>query len=195
MATINNGPADKYQVAIAQLPDTRIIYMNGGVDDDMAYHFNTMLLKLESESSSEDITVYVNSPGGSVIAGLSMIDTMNLVSCDVSTVCVGMAASMGAMILMSGEKGKRKILPHSQVLIHQPLQNLGNQFHQTTEIEIAAREAIRLRETLYNIIREATGQPYAKIEKDCERDYTLLAEEALAYGLVDEIVCSHKEGK
>ena len=148
----NNG-----QVAISLLEGTRIIYINGPIDDNVAYYFNISLLKLEHENSSQDIIVYINSPGGSVTAGLAMIDTMNLVSCDVSTVCVGMAASMGAMLLMSGEKGKRKILPHSLVLLHQPLQNLGNSFRQTTELEIAAKEAIRTRETLYTIIKETTG--------------------------------------
>ena len=172
-----------------------MLEVNSPVDDNMAYHFNTLLLKLEHENSNEDVVVYVNSPGGSVTAGLSMIDTMNLVSCDVSTVCVGMAASTGAMILMSGEKGKRKILPHSQVLIHQPLQNLGNSFRQATDIEIVAKEARRTKETLYNIISAVTGQPYEKIEKDCDRDYTLSAQEALNYGLVDEILKSHKNGR
>lgn len=191
--TINSQSSQA--VAMAVLEGTRIIYINGAIDDNVAYHFNTALLKLEHESGSEDIVVYINSPGGSVSAGLSMIDTMNLVSCDVSTVCVGMAASMGAMLLMSGEKGKRKILPHSQVLIHQPLQNLGDSFRQASDLEIAAKEAIRTKETLYSIIEQATGQPYSKIEKDCDRDYTLSAQEALEYGLVDEIIKSHKNGR
>lgn len=124
-----------------------------------------------------------------------MIDTMNLISCDVSTICVGMAASMGAMLLMSGEKGKRKILPHSKVLIHQPLQNLGDSFRQAADLEIVAKEAIRTKETLYTLIKEATGQPYSKIEKDCDRDYTLSAQEALEYGIVDEIIRTHKNGR
>jgi len=194
MAEIMNAQGNS-TVAMALLEGTRIIYINGPIDDNVAYHFNTTLLKLEKEDANTDIVVYINSPGGSVIAGLSMIDTMNLVSCDVSTVCVGLAASMGAMILMSGEKGKRKILPHSQVLIHQPLQNLGDSFRQASDIEIVAKEASRTKETLYTIIRDATGQPYEKIEKDCDRDYTLSAKEALEYGLVDEIVKSHKNGR
>lgn len=194
MAEVLNAQGGS-NVAMALLEGTRIIYINGAIDDNIAYHFNTTLLKLEQEDANTDIVVYINSPGGSVIAGLSMIDTMNLVSCDISTVCVGMAASMGAMILMSGEKGKRKILPHSQVLIHQPLQNLGDSFRQASDIEIVAKEAIRTKETLYTIIRDATGQPYDKIEKDCDRDYTLSAKEALEYGLVDEIIKSHKNGR
>ena len=179
-------------VALALLEGTRIIYINGEVTGNMAFHFNTMLLKLESESPDEEIVVYINSPGGDVIAGLSMIDTMNLVSCDVSTVCVGQAASMGAMLLCSGTKGKRKILPHSRVLIHQPSQNLGNTYRQSTDLEIAAKEAVRIRTILYEILSETTGQSYDKIEKDCDRDYTLYADEAVEYGVVDEIISSHK---
>ncbi len=182
-------------VVISLLEGTRIIYINGAVTDNMAYYFNTMLLKLEHENSEADITVYINSPGGSVSAGLSMIDTMNLISCDVSTVCVGMAASMGAMLLMCGQKGKRKILPHSKVLIHQPLRNLGDSTLQASDIEIVAKETLRTRDVLYTIIHETTGQPYSKIEKDCDRDYTLSAQEALEYGLVDEILTSHKVGR
>ncbi len=195
MSKLIDGQAADSSVAISLLKGTRIIYINGAVDDDMAFFFNTTLLRLENEDSSSDIIVYINSPGGVVSAGLSMIDTMNLISCDVSTVCVGMAASMGAMLLMSGEKGKRKILPHSKVLIHQPLQNLGNSFRQTTDLEIAVKEAMKTKDTLYTLIKEATGQPYDKIEKDCDRDYTLSAQEALEYGLVDEIIRTHKNGR
>lgn len=180
------------QVAFSLLEGTRIIYINGPIDQNMSYYFNTTLLKLEHENNSEDITVYINSPGGSVIDGLSMIDTMNLIKCDVSTICVGMAASMGAMLLMSGTKGKRRILPHSQVLIHQPLSNLGNAYRQASDLEIAANEVIKTKKTLYNIIQETTGQSYEKIEKDCDRDYTLSAKEALEYGIVDEIIKTHK---
>lgn len=181
------------RVSMAVVEGTRIIYINGIIDDDLAYYFNMTLLKLEHESSIDDIVVYINSPGGSVSAGLSMIDTMNLVRCDVATVCVGLAASMGAMLLMSGQKGKRKILPHSTVVIHQPMQNLGNMYRQATDIEIVARDVKRTKEMLYTIIAERTGQPYEKIETDCDRDYTLNAQEALAYGLVDEIISSRKD--
>jgi len=189
---INSENAGNGNVCFALLEDTRIIYINGAIDQNVAYYFNTTLLKLEHESPDEDIIVYINSPGGSVVDGLAMIDTMNLISCDVSTICVGMAASMGAILLMSGTKGKRRILPHSQVLIHQPLRNLGNTFHQASDLEIAARDAIRTKHTLYEIIHETTGQNYDKIEKDCDRDYTLTAQEALEYGIVDEIIASHK---
>lgn len=180
------------QHGVYHLENTRIIYLNGGVTDEMAFWFNILLLKLESKDSKQDITVYINSPGGSVSAGLAMIDTMNLISCDVSTVCVGFAASMGAMLLLSGEKGKRKSLPHSKVLIHQPLGGMGQGMHQATDIKITADNIMRTRATLYDMIRVATGQSIEKIEADCERDYTLSAAEALDYGIIDEIVESHK---
>ena len=179
-------------VAFACLEDARVIYINGPIDDGLAYHFNTALLAFEYENPHEDVTVYINSPGGSVVSGLSMIDTMNLVACDVTTVCVGMAASMGAMLLMSGTKGKRKILPHSEVLIHQTLSTLSGTL-QTTDLKNLADNAVRTRELLYNMISEATGQPFSKIETDGERDYMMTAREALDYGIVDEIVTSHKK--
>ena len=185
---------DVGSVSFARVQGTRVLYINDVINDDMAFHFNTTLLQLEHENSQEDITVYINSPGGSVIAGLSMIDTMNLISCDVSTICVGMAASMGAMILMSGQKGKRRMLLHSEVLIHQTIATLQGRL-QTSDLKIIADEAVRTRETLYKIICETTGQPFAKVERDCERDYTLTAQEALEYGIVDEIIISHKERK
>lgn len=183
--------SNQSSVAFARLEGARVLYINGPIDRNMAYHFNVALLQLEHENSKDDITVYINSPGGSVTDGLSMIDTMNLVSCDVSTVCVGMAASMGAMLLMSGHKGKRKILPHSEVLIHQTLSTLNGTL-QTTDLKNLADNAVRTRNMLYGIIHEATGQPYQKIEADCERDYILTAQEALEYGIVDEIIVSHK---
>ena len=188
-ASWQNGP-----VSLAVLKEARIIYINGEVTQDLAYHFNIALLEFEQANPTEDVTVYVNSPGGSVVDGLSMIDTMNLVSCEVSTVCVGRAASMGAMMLMCGERGKRKALPHSTVLIHQPLGGLAPGHHQATEIELAAKGIIRTRDVLYKMIHERTGQSLEKIASDCERDYEMYAEEALAYGIVDEIVKSRKGG-
>ena len=188
----NNSDNTKGSVSFARIQGTRVLYINDAITSDMAFHFNTTLLQLEHENSKEDITVYINSPGGSVIDGLSMIDTMNLVSCDVSTICVGQAASMGAMILMSGQKGKRKMLSHSEVLIHQTMAVLQGRL-QTSDLKILADDAVRTRETLYKIICDTTGQPFEKVEQDCERDYTMTAEEALKYGIVDEIVTSHKE--
>ena len=188
----NNTDNTNGSVSFARIQGTRVLYINDAINSDMAFHFNTALLQLEHENSREDITVYINSPGGSVIDGLSMIDTMNLISCDVSTICVGQAASMGAMILMSGEKGKRKMLAHSEVLIHQTIATLQGRL-QTSDLKILADDAVRTRETLYRIICETTGQPFEKVERDCERDYTMTAEEALKYGIVDEIITSHKE--
>ena len=188
----NNSDNTNGSVSFARIQGTRVLYINDAITSDMAFHFTTTLLQLEHENSKEDITVYINSPGGSVIDGLSMIDTMNLVSCDVSTICVGQAASMGAMILMSGQKGKRKMLSHSEVLIHQTMAVLQGRL-QTSDLKILADDAVRTRETLYKIICDTTGQPFEKVERDCERDYTMTAEEALKYGIVDEIITSHKE--
>lgn len=176
---------------VTLIPNTRIIYINGIIDAQAAYLFNIMLLDLEHKDPNQDITVYINSNGGEINSGLAMIDTMNLISCDVATVCIGMAASMGALLLMSGQKGKRYILPHSMVLIHQPLQNFGNSLMQATDIEIAARQISRVKNMVYRIISDATGQTYEKVEEDCDRDYTLFAQEALDYGIVDSIVKSH----
>lgn len=177
---------------LAVFEENRVIYINGEVTADMAFTFNMALLKLEHKSSRADITVYINSPGGSVTDGLSMIDTMNLVSCDVATICVGTAASMGSLLLMSGTKGKRKILPHGNVLIHQPLINGIQGRTQASDIEIIARDMVRTKNELYEIIHETTGQPLDKIENDCDRDNRLNAQEALEYGIVDEIIKSHK---
>jgi ATP-dependent Clp protease protease subunit len=143
------------------------------------------LLFLESENPEKDISLYINSPGGSVSAGMAIFDTMNFIKPQVSTLCTGMAASMGAFLLAAGAKGKRFSLPNSKVMIHQPL---GGTQGQATEIEIAAREIIKTRERLNQMLSEATGQPLSRIEQDTERDYYLTAEEAKAYGLVDDVI-------
>ena len=143
------------------------------------------LLFLASNDSHADITMYLNTPGGQVTSGLGIYDTMQLVQPDVATVCTGMAASMGAVLLCAGEKGKRSVLPHSRVLIHQPL---GGAQGQATEILIAAKEIEKTRTELFNIIAQHSGQPYEKVAQDGERDYWMSAEEALAYGMVDEIL-------
>ena len=184
MSGMVNAQREGSTVVISLLEGTRIIYINGVVDDNMAYYFNTMLLKLEHENSSEDIVVYINSPGGSVTAGLSMIDTMNLVSCDVSTVCVGMAASMGAFLLMAGEKGKRCALPNSEVMIHQPL---GGAQGQATDVQIRAEWLLKTKEKMIRMKAEMTGQPEEVIRRDLERDHFMSAKEALEYGIIDEI--------
>ena len=143
------------------------------------------LLFLESENPDKDISLYINSPGGSVSAGMAIYDTMNFIKPAVSTLCIGMAASMGAFLLAAGAKGKRFSLPNSKVMIHQPL---GGTQGQATEIEIAAREILKTRERLNQLLSENTGQPLSRIEVDTERDYYLTADEAKAYGLVDDVI-------
>lgn len=173
---------------ILSIHSERIIYVNDQITDKAAALFNLAILRMEQNDSKADIKVYINSPGGSVSAGLSMIDTMNMVSCDIRTVCVGRAASMGAMILMNGTKGKRQILPHAYVLIHQPL---GGTEGQARDIEIYAAEIKRQKEVLFSMICETTGQEMEKVARDCDRNYTMSAEDALKYGIVDKILSSH----
>jgi len=172
----------------SRLLKERIIFIGTAIDDNVANVVIAQLLFLESEDSKKDITIYVNSPGGSVSAGLAIIDTMNFIKPDVSTMCTGMAASMGAMILMSGARGKRFILPHSEVMIHQPL---GGTQGQASDIEIHANHIIQTKKNLYDIIVECTGQDYEQVVKDCDRDNFIPAAEAVKYGkygLVDKIV-------
>ena len=167
----------------------RIIFLGVPIDDDVANIIQAQLLFLASQDSSADITLYLNTPGGQVHSGLGIYDTMQLVQPDVATVCTGMAASMGAVLLCAGQAGKRSALPHSRVLIHQPL---GGAQGQATEILIAAREIEKTRTELFNIIAQHTGKPYEKVAQDGERDYWMTAQEALEYGMVDEILCKRK---
>lgn len=168
----------------SRLLKDRIIFLGGGIDDDMANLIIAQLLFLESEDPKKDIFLYVNSPGGSVTAGLAILDTMNHVKPAVSTVCVGMAASAAAVILSAGEKGKRFALPNAEVMIHQPW---GGAQGQATDIEITAKHIIATRERLNKILAKNTGQPLEKIEKDVDRDYFMMAEEAKKYGIVDQV--------
>ena len=163
----------------------RIIFLGVPIDDDVANIIQAQLLFLASQDPNADITLYLNTPGGQVHSGLGIYDTMQLVQPDVATVCTGMAASMGAVLLCAGEKGKRSALPHSRVLIHQPL---GGAQGQATEILIAAKEIEKTRTELFNIIASHTGQILKKVSADGERDYWMTAEEAKAYGMVDEIL-------
>ena len=163
----------------------RIIFLGVPIDDDVANIIQAQLLFLAAQDPGADITMYLNTPGGQVTSGLAIYDTMQLVQPDVATVCTGMAASMGAVLLCAGEKGKRSALPHSRVLIHQPL---GGAQGQATEILIAAKEIEKTRTELLNIISAHTGQPFEKVAADGERDYWMTSEEALAYGMVDEIL-------
>lgn len=163
----------------------RIIFMGTGINDQVANIIQAQLLFLESVDSSKDIQIYINSPGGSVYAGLGIYDTMQFIKPDVATICTGMAASMGAVLLCAGEKGKRSGLPHSRVMIHQPL---GGAQGQASDIEITAREILTLKEELYQIIAKHSGQTYDKVYEDSDRDYWMKADKALEYGMIDEIL-------
>ncbi len=169
----------------SRLLKDRIVFLGGPIDDNVANIVIAQLLFLEAESPDKDIHIYVNSPGGVVTAGLAIYDTMQYIKPDVSTICVGSAASMGAVLLASGATGKRYALPHSRVMIHQPL---GGVQGQATEIEIHAREILRMREELNNILARHTGRTLDEINNDTERDHFLSAQEALKYGLVDEVL-------
>ena len=168
----------------SRLLKERIIFITGPIEDYMANLIVAQLLFLESEDPKKDIFLYVNSPGGSVTAGLSIIDTMHHIKPDVATVCVGLAASMGSLILSQGAKGKRYILPNAEVMIHQPS---GGAYGQASDIDITAKHILKTRERLNKMLAKATGQKLAKIEQDVDRDMFMDAEEAKVYGLVDEI--------
>ena len=173
----------------SRLLKDRIIFIVGGIDDYVANLVVAQLLFLESEDPKKDIFMYINSPGGVITSGLSILDTMNYLKCDVSTVCFGQAASMGAVLLSCGAKGKRFALPNSRVMIHQPL---GGARGQATDIEIQAKEILTLKEKLNKILAEKTNQSLKKIASDTERDYFMNAEEAVKYGLVDEVLTQRK---
>ncbi|MHB1163275.1 MAG: ATP-dependent Clp endopeptidase proteolytic subunit ClpP [Minisyncoccota bacterium] len=168
----------------SRLLKERIIFLGGPIDDEVANLVIAQLLFLESEDPKKDISLYINSPGGSVTATLAMVDTMNHVKPAVSTVCVGMAASGGAILLSAGEKGKRFALPNAEIMIHQPH---GGAEGQATDIEITAKQILKLRATLNRLLAKNTGQTLAKIEKDVERDFFMTADEAKKYGIVDKV--------
>lgn len=177
-------------VGLYRPEETRILYINGSITEELACIFNLTMLELEAENRGKDITVYINSPGGSVTAGLSMIDTMDIVSCDIRTVCIGLAASMGAWILMCGTKGKRFALPHSRVILHQPLGGMGG-ISQASDIKLMADEMMRLKADLFSMVVERAGRPIEEVERDCDRDFYLSATEALEYGIIDEVLKAH----
>lgn len=170
----------------------RIIFLGTAIDDDVANIIQAQLLFLETNNPERDVQIYINSPGGSVSAGLGIYDTMQLISPEVSTICTGMAASMAAVLLTAGQKGKRSALPHSRVMIHQPL---GGVQGQASDIEITAREILKYKQELYEILAYHSGQPIDKIATDADRDFWMRAEEAKAYGLVDEILVPRKQVK
>jgi ATP-dependent Clp protease protease subunit len=174
----------------SRLLKDRIVFLGTPVSDDIANIIIAQLLFLESEDPDKDIMLYINSPGGLVTAGMAIFDTMQYVRCDVATICMGQAASMGAFILAAGAKGKRYALPHSRILIHQPL---GGTQGQATDIEIHAREILRLRDTLNEILQKNTGQTIERIRSDTERDYFMGANEAKEYGIIDEVIVHKKD--
>ncbi len=163
----------------------RIIFLGTAIDDYVANIIQAQLLFLESVDNSKDISIYINSPGGGVYAGLGIYDTMQFIKPDVATICTGMAASMGAVLMCAGEKGKRSALPHSRVMIHQPL---GGAQGQASDIEITAREILKLKDELYQIISNHSGQTMEKVHADSDRDYWMKAEEAKTYGMIDEVL-------
>ncbi len=168
----------------------RIIFLGVPINDDVANIIQAQLLFLESTDPSKDIQIYINSPGGGVYAGLGIYDTMQYISSDVATIGTGMAASMAAVLLTAGEKGKRTALPHSRVMIHQPM---GGAEGQASDIEIVTREILKLREELYEIIATHSGNPIERIRKDSDRDYWMTAQEALDYGMIDEVLMRNKK--
>jgi len=170
---------------MSKLLQDRILILGGQVNDEMANVLIAQMLYLASEDKEKDITIYINSPGGSVSAGLAIYDTMQFVPCDVRTVCFGMAASMGAFLLGAGTKGKRRCLPNSRVMIHQPLGGAGGQ---AADIEIQAKEILFLRDILNTYLADFTSQPIEKIEEDCDRDYFMTPEEAKEYGIIDDVI-------
>ena len=172
----------------SRLLKERIIFLDGEVNDASASVIVAQLLFLEAEDPNKDIHLYINSPGGSVTAGMAIYDTMNYIKCDVSTICIGMAASMGAFLLSSGAKGKRYALPNAEVMIHQPS---GGAQGQATEIKIVAEHILRTRSKLNNILAANTNQPLDVIERDTERDYYMSADEAVSYGLIDTVISNH----
>jgi len=180
-----SGRGERAYDIYSRLLRERVIFLVGPVNDHTTNLIVAQLLFLESENPDKEISLYINSPGGSVSAGMAIYDTMNFIKPAVSTLCIGMAASMGAFLLAAGAKGKRFSLPNSKVMIHQPL---GGTQGQATEIEIAAREILKTRERLNQLLAENTGQPLSRIEVDTERDYYLTADEAKAYGLVDDVI-------
>ncbi|MCC5915951.1 MAG: ATP-dependent Clp endopeptidase proteolytic subunit ClpP [Cryomorphaceae bacterium] len=167
----------------------RIIFLGTGINDQVANIVQAQLLFLESVDAKKDIQIYLNSPGGSVYAGLGIYDTMQVVAPDVSTICTGIAASMAAVLLCAGEKGKRTALPHSRVMIHQPL---GGAQGQASDIEITTREILKLKKELYEIIANHSGQSYDKVHEDSDRDYWMIASEALEYGMIDEVLTTKR---
>jgi ATP-dependent Clp protease protease subunit len=185
MVIEQSGRGERAYDIYSRLLRERVVFLVGPVNDQTANVVVAQLLFLESENPDKDISFYINSPGGSVSAGMSIFDTMQFIKPDISTLCMGMAASMGAFLLAAGQKGKRFALPNSKIMIHQPL---GGAQGQATDIEIHAREILKTREQLNRILAERTGKPLERIQQDTERDYYMSAQESVDYGLVDKVL-------
>ena len=180
----SNKGERSYDIYSRLLKD-RIVFLGGEVDDDSANLIVAQLLFLEADDPDKDISLYINSPGGSVTAGMAIYDTMQYIKCDVSTICIGMAASMGAFLLAAGAKGKRRALPNSEIMIHQPL---GGARGQATDVAIQAEQLVKIKKKLNGILSARTGQPIEKVQADTERDNYMSALEAKEYGLIDEVI-------
>ena len=176
----------------SRLLEDRIIFLSGEINDQVANSIVAQLIYLEGKNPDKDIFLYINSPGGSVSAGLAIYDTMNYIKCDVSTICIGLAASMGAFLLGSGTKGKRFALPNSEIMIHQPL---GGAHGQASDIQIQAKQIQKIKAKINTIISEQTGKPLEQVEKDTDRDHYMTADEALEYGIIDKIFVKRGEEK
>ena len=192
MVVEQTGRGERSYDIYSRLLKERVIFLVGPVNDASANLVVAQMLFLEAENPDQDIHLYINSPGGSVTAGMSVYDTMNFIKPDVSTLCLGQAASMGAMLLTAGAKGKRFALPHSRVMIHQPLIN-GGLGGQASDIEIHARELLKMKATLNELLAKHSGQPLEKIERDTDRDNFMSAEEAAAYGLIDHVTTARAD--
>jgi ATP-dependent Clp protease protease subunit len=186
------GRGERVYDIYSRLLKDRIIFLGSPIDGHVANLVVAQMLFLEAENPERDINLYINSPGGEVTAGLAIYDTMQYIKPDVATICVGMAASMGAVLLAAGKKGKRYALPHSRIMIHQPW---GGVVGQAIDIKIHAEEIMRMRDILNNILAKHTGQPIEKIEKDTDREFFMSAQEAKEYGIIDEVIFSRKEEK
>jgi ATP-dependent Clp protease protease subunit len=191
MVVEQTGRGERAYDIYSRLLKDRIVFIGSPIDDNVSNLVIAQLLFLQAEDPERDIYLYINSPGGSVTAGLAIYDTMQYISNDVATICMGQAASMGAVLLCAGAKGKRSALPHSRVMIHQPL---GGSQGQASMIEIYTKEILQMRDRLYQILAEHTGQTVKKITKDCDRDYFMSAAEAEKYGLVDKVIEKKTEG-
>jgi len=189
MVIEQDGRGERAFDIYSRLLKDRIIFLGTAIDDDVANLTIAQMLYLESEDPDKDIFFYLNSPGGNVSSGMAIYDTMQYIGPPVCTVCMGQAASMGALLLAAGEKGRRSALPHSRILIHQPL---GGFYGQATDIDIQAREILRMKEELNVILSKLTGQPLAKLQSDTERDYYMTCEQAKKYGIIDEIIVKRK---